>query len=310
MIWRLQLVLSSVVLQSTYAQVQHFFGPPAIGFGVGLLSIRRRFPIARQIVSRRASRSYSHQYHYQATPFGSHGYQSTVSTSSYSTNDHYYASANLRYYQPNVYHYHSTPWHYRWGRSTDLVAKQKREAKLIEIGNLDSIPVEKISDVAANVSIGISDDIWQNDMIFKDQDDCSKMLVCELNRMRRDGEELSESELFIADAFGSGDELDVAKPSLAFDIAAVIGREVGGNRCELNYRRCETGVSQMLSMINAEMEQIENIQKELNQGAIDLNDIENRLDEEDKELESLSYEDLSKTTTTEAYYPGLPLLAG
>ena len=42
------------------------------------------------------------------------------------------------------------------------------------------------------------------------------------------------------------------------------------------------------------------------------NEIENlfRLDEEDKELESLSYEDLSKTTTTEAYYPGLPLLAG
>ena len=84
----------------------------------------------------------------------------------------------------------------------------------------------------------------------------------------------------------------------------------------------------MLSMINLEMEQIENIQKELNQGAIDLNDIENRcvdlhccgllndiknlfrLNEEDKELESLSYEDLSKTTTTEAYYPGLPLLAG
>ena len=45
-------------------------------------------------------------------------------------------------------------------------------------------------------------------------------------RMRRDGEELSESELVIADAFGQGDELDVAKPSLAFDIAAVIGREV------------------------------------------------------------------------------------
>ena len=32
----------------------------------------------------------------------------------------------------------------------------------------------------------------------------------------------------------------------------------------------------MLSMINLEMEQIEDIQKELNQGAIDLNDIENR----------------------------------
>lgn len=33
---------------------------------------------------------------------------------SYTENDHYYSSANLRYYQPNVYHYHSTPWHYRW----------------------------------------------------------------------------------------------------------------------------------------------------------------------------------------------------
>ena len=47
-----------------------------------------------------------------------------------------------------------------------------------------------------------------------------------LFRMRRDGQELSETEAVIADAFGSGDELDVAKPSLAFDIAAVIGREV------------------------------------------------------------------------------------
>ena len=32
---------------------------------------------------------------------------------SYTESDHYYSSANLRYYQPNVYHYHSTPWHYR-----------------------------------------------------------------------------------------------------------------------------------------------------------------------------------------------------
>ena len=63
-------------------------------------------------------------------------------------------------------------------------------------------------------------------MIFKDQDDCSKRLVCELNSMRRGGKELSDNELVIADAFGQGNEMDVAKPSLAFDIAAVIGREV------------------------------------------------------------------------------------
>ena len=86
--------------------------------------------------------------------------------------------------------------------------------------------------------------------------------------------------------------------------------QVGGNRCELNYRRCETDVSSMLRMINQEMEQIETIQKELDHGAINIDDIENRLDEEDAELEAISYDDLKQTTTTEAYYPGLPLLAG
>ena len=138
-----------------------------------------------------------------------------------------HTSANLKYYQPNVFHYHSTPWHYRYGRSADLAARERREARLAEIGDISSIPLSKISDVAANVSVAYNDDIWQNDMIFKDQDDCSKMLVCELNTMRRDGKTLTDTETIIADAFGSGTELDVAKLSLSFDIAAVLGREVG-----------------------------------------------------------------------------------
>ena len=29
--------------------------------------------------------------------------------------------------------------------------------------------------------------VWENDMIFKDQDDCSKRLLCELNAMRKEG---------------------------------------------------------------------------------------------------------------------------
>ena len=65
----------------------------------------------------------------------------------------------------------------------------------------------KISDVAANVSIGYQPEVhtrhivywsltnhdsfclkvWENDMIFKDQDDCSKRLLCELNAMRKEG---------------------------------------------------------------------------------------------------------------------------
>ena len=44
----------------------------------------------------------------------------------------------------------------------------------------------------------------------------------------------------------------------------------------MTYRRCEVPVSKMMGMIEIEMQEIENIQKELDGGAINLNDIENR----------------------------------
>ena len=52
--------------------------------------------------------------------------------------------------------------------------------------------------------------------------------------------------------------------------------QVGGKRCELSYRRCETPVSQMLRMIEVEIEEIEIIQKELDNEAISIQDIDNR----------------------------------
>merc|ERR1712154_415842 len=200
-------------------------------------------------------------------------------------------------YQPNLYHYHSTPWRYRWGRSADHEARNRRAAKLVEIGDISQIPVKKISDVAANVSVAYDAQIWQNDMVFKDQDDCSKRLVCELNAMRSDGQLLTEHEEVLADAFGNGGELDVGKDSLEFDMAAVLGKEVGSRRCAFSYRRCETPVSQMLKMVEVEIAEIENIQKELDNEAITIADIDNRLEEEEEEVASLTVDDLTRTTT-------------
>ena len=40
---------------------------------------------------------------------------------------------------------------------------------IVKVGDLSSIPLGKISDVASNVSIAYKEDIWQNDMIYKDQ---------------------------------------------------------------------------------------------------------------------------------------------
>jgi len=288
------LLLPISMVSLAQGQGVHFFGPPAVGFGVGLVSVHRKFPVGTSIVSRRSSRSYSHQSFYQATPRGTFGY----STQQYSKSDHFYTARHLRYYQPNVYHYHSTPWRYRWGRAANEEARAKREARLVEIGDIKNIPVGKISDVAANVSIGYQPEVWENDMIFKDQDDCSKRLLCELNAMRKEGKELSEDAEVLADAYGAGNNLDIGAETLEFDIAAVLGRTVGKLRCELSYRRCETSVEDLLNMIRVEVDEIENIQKEVENNAIDLNSVAERLEEEDAEVASLSVSDLTQLTTT------------
>ena len=114
--------------------------------------------MATSIVSRRSSRSYSQQSFVSSSPFG----HSATTTRSYTSTDHFYAANNLNYYQPNIFYYHSTPWHYRWGRAADPEARQRREARLVEVGDITTIPVNKISDVAANVSVAYNDDIWQN----------------------------------------------------------------------------------------------------------------------------------------------------
>ena len=195
-------------------------------------------------------------------------------------------------------------------RSADHEARERRAAKLEQIGDINNIPVAKISDVAANVTIAYDKQIWLNDMTFKDQDDCSKRLVCELNAMRSGGEKLSENAEVLADVFGNSGDLDIGEDSLEFDLAAVLGREVGQRRCELSYRRCETSVPQMLTMIDIEIEELENIQKELDNDVISIDDINDRLDEEEEEVAALTVDDLTRTTTETPNTQKLPLLIG
>jgi len=275
-------------------ECQHFFGPPAVGFGAALVGHKKQFRVATSVVSKRSTRSYSHQSFIQATPHGVTGYR----TSTYTSSDHYHTANHVSYYQPNQYHYHSTPWNYRWGRSADIEARQRREAKLTELGDFNSLPASSISKVAANVSIAYHPQVWANDMVYKDQDDCSKRLLCGLNSKRAEGQELTENERIIADAFGKNNEIDIGVETLEFDLAAVLGKEGGLRRCELSYRRCETSVPDMMRMINMEVEELDRINKELEQGAVNLSDISNRLDEEDEEIANISLEELTRVTTT------------
>ena len=54
----------------------------------------------------------------------------------------------------------------------------------------------------------------------------------------------------------------------------------------------------MVTMINMEVEELDLINKELEQGAVNIGDIDNRLEEEDEEIANISLEDLTKVTTT------------
>ena len=158
-------------------------------------------------VSRRSSRSYSHQTFVQYTPKGVFGYrtgglhriavgvthqQRLTLSATYTESDHFYTPNNMNYYQPNQYHYHSTPWQYRWGRSVreegdedDLssnVTRSRRaaEPRLGAASSLRSLPANSISSMAENVSLAYQPDVWTNDMIFKVRQ--TTMLQCQCNR--------------------------------------------------------------------------------------------------------------------------------
>jgi len=303
------LVLVAFVGLQLFAVTQAtFFGPVAVGFGVGLVGLRRKFPTATSIVSKRSSRQYSlsQVYQYQSSPHATFGYH----TKTYSVKNHYRTPFNRYYYQPNLYHYHSTPWARRFTygrkkRSADNAERRRVERQAANPDlNIDEIDVNRISDVAANASAGFNDKIWYNDMSFKDRDDCAKRLLCDLNSKYADGEPMEEDELLIAQSFGKDDAVDVGEETMGFDIAAIVGKQIGLYMCERRYRRCTTSSSVMMEMIRTEIKDIQVVEDELKSGKSTLEDIDNALDDEEEEIEEITEDDLTiTTTTTRPYFP-------
>ena len=101
-----------------------------------------------------------------------------------------------------------------------------RAAEPRQGSNIRKVPVNSISRMAENVSIAYQRDVWTNDMIFKDQDDCAKRLLCELNARQEAGETLTQNERIIAQSYGKNGEVDINEESLEFDIAVLLGKIV------------------------------------------------------------------------------------
>ncbi len=95
----------------------------------------------------------------------------------YTESDHFYTPNNMNYYQPNKYHYHSTPWRYRWGReagdpeeaggNVTTRARRSAEPRLSKVASIRDLEAKTVSRLAENVSVAYQSDVWTNDMIYK-----------------------------------------------------------------------------------------------------------------------------------------------
>merc|ERR1711956_4537 len=74
------------------------------------------------------------------------------------------------------------------------------------------------------------------DASLNDGDDCAKKLICSLNA--QDIKTLQADEAVIASLFGKSAGIDLTAATIEFDLAALMGRQVGKNQCDTIYARC------------------------------------------------------------------------
>ena len=103
---------------------------------------------------------------------------------------------------------------------------------------------------------------WFLEMVEKDHDNCTKRLVCEMAARNATGL-LYGVEAKLSQAFGLGNFIDVSSPKAVFDMAAQSGKLMGVRRCEQFYKRCETPVTDILRMINKELEEFTRVEQEM-----------------------------------------------
>ena len=105
-------------------------------------------------------------------------------------------------------------------------------------------------------------DEWYMDMVKKDQDDCTKRLICEISSKKENGEVLTEVEEEIIGVFGKGRAVDTSKSTAIFDFAAQAGKywKKGGYGCEF-FARCDTPTSDIVAMIENELEDFRQLEE-------------------------------------------------
>ena len=108
----------------------------------------------------------------------------------------------------------------------------------------------------------IMTDDWYMEMVQKDQDDCTKRLICEISSKKENGEVLTVVEEEIIGIFGKGRAVDTSKSTAIFDFAAQAGKywKKGGYGCEF-FARCDTPAADIVAMIENELEDFRKLEE-------------------------------------------------
>merc|ERR1711953_1020979 len=126
----------------------------------------------------------------------------------------------------------------------------------------EPITMEELMRLKREVTDNIMTDDWYMEMVEKDQDDCTKRLICEISSKKENGEVLTEVEEEIIGVFGKGRAVDTSKSTAIFDFAAQAGKywKKGGYGCEF-FARCDTPTSDIVAMIENELEDFRQLEE-------------------------------------------------
>ena len=153
----------------------------------------------------------------------------------------------LSKHKTSHYHYHYPPHHHSYHRG-------KRSS--------EPISMEELMRLKKEVRDNIMTDDWYMEVVEKDQDDCTKRLICEISSKKENGEVLTEVEEEIIGVFGKGRAVDTSKSTAIFDFAAQAGKywKKGGYGCEF-FARCDTPTSDIVAMIENELEDFRQLEE-------------------------------------------------
>merc|ERR1711913_50635 len=246
-------VLTLAILQPLAEAI--FLGPIAVGVALGAIAVGKGLILGSILSQRRTS------------------HRSGRSYTRYNRRTHYSQPRTYykHYTQPKTYYYSSNHYdHHQYGK---------------RFAAPEPISMEELMRLKREVTDKIMTDDWYMEMVQKDQDDCTKRLICEISSKKENGEVLTVVEDEIIGIFGKGRAVDTSKSTAIFDFAAQAGKywKKGGYGCEF-FARCDTPAADIVAMIENELEDFRQLEESF------LNDAsraESAMERESNEVEEM-----------------------